>query len=424
VMDAIEIRRVTEEEWPAVLDIAGVTFGEEYTEEDKTAFKLCFPFDRSLGAFDQGRLVATTAVLPLRLTVPGGGSVPMGGLSWVGTLPTHRRQGIFRMLMQGQFSAMREYGEIVSGLGASEGAIYTRYGYGCATSAVSFEVERAHSEFAHEGGRAPAEDTTPARSGRLTLLGAQEAATELPSLYERLRAAQPGTTDRPDWFWRARLVDSAHDRGEASRLYHVKHENGAGVADGYASYRLRENWANETPMLELKVVELLAADLPAYRALWRYLLDTDLTRTTSCSRGRADEPLRWLLAEPRRFHVSALYDCLWLRLLDPRRALAARTYRCAGRLVLQIADPFPVPSLLNLGLQVDEAYRPGAVCDDTAEAPDLALSMSSLGAVYLGGTTFAGLAAAGHVRELRAGAVDEADAMFSATIAPFCCTDF
>jgi predicted acetyltransferase len=413
-VNGIDMRRVTEDEWPAVLDNARVTFGEEYTDEDVTSFRLAFPFERSLGAFERGRLVGVTAVLPFALTVPGGASVSMGGLSWVGVLPTHRRRGILRALVRDQFDDMLKRGEIVSGLGASEGTIYGRYGYGPATSAISFQVERPYSQFLSQADQA----------GRMSLLGLGEAAAELPELYERLRLLQPGSTDRPGWWWQAYLVDPPHDREGASRLYHVKYDNAAGIADGYAAYRLREKWVGEIASLEVKVVELLAADRPAYEALWRYLLDTDLSRTISCYRAHVDEPLRWLLADPRNFNVTALYDNLWLRLLDAPRALAARAYRDPGRLVLEIADPFPCPRTLNLELHVDRVGEPGAGCRETTASPDLALGMDALAMAYLGGASFANLAAAGRIRELRPGAVALADAMFCSTIAPFCCTDF
>ena len=44
--------------------------------------------------------------------------------------------------------------------------------------------------------------------------------------------------------------------------------------------------------------------------------------------------------------------------------------------------------------------------------------------VYLGGVSFATLAAAGRVRELTPGAVDRADLMFASGIAPYCGTEF
>ena len=57
---------------------------------------------------------------------------------------------------------------------------------------------------------------------------------------------------------------------------------------------------------------------------------------------------------------------------------------------------------------------PRCVEKTTAEA-DLACDVASLGCVYLGGFTFAQLARSLRVKELRAGAIARADAMFHAT---------
>ena len=87
-------------------------------------------------------MVATSAVYTQELTIPGGAALSMGGVTWIATLPTHRRRGLLRRLMVAMSADMVERGEVLSGLGASEGNIYGRFGYGPATSIVSFSVER------------------------------------------------------------------------------------------------------------------------------------------------------------------------------------------------------------------------------------------------------------------------------------------
>jgi predicted acetyltransferase len=54
-----------------------------------------------------------------------------------------------------------------------------------------------------------------------------------------------------------------------------------------------------------------------------------------------------------------------------------------------------------------------------AEA-DLALDVSGLGTVYLGGFSFADLARAARLEELRPGGVERADALFRTDRAPWC----
>ena len=58
--------------------------------------------------------------------------MPAAGVTLVGVLPTHRRQGVLTRLMRAQLDDVRERGEPVAFLWASEGAIYGRFGYGMA----------------------------------------------------------------------------------------------------------------------------------------------------------------------------------------------------------------------------------------------------------------------------------------------------
>jgi len=423
-MDGIEIRPIREDEFPAILALVCVAFGEGATEEDAKAYRAGFPFDRSLCAFEEGRLVASSGVLSMELTLPGGSVVPMGGVTWIATLPTHRRRGLLRRLMAAQITDMTARGEILSGLGASEANIYGRFGYGPATHFASFGVERAFAAFTDP------QDTGAV--GRIRLLGTDEAASQLPPVYESLRLRQPGAVGRTPGMWAEYLGDAPSAREGAGAMHHCVHETIPGVPDGYVSYRVKNDWKGETPANEVQVVELQAADRHVYRALWGFLLDMDLCQTITCWRGRVDEPLRWLLADRRRFKVDAVADFLWLRLLDVPRALAARTYEVPGELVLEVTDPFPTLRRTCYLLRAESGAEPAtgpephtvAECTLTTRAPDLTLTMDMLGAVYLGGVSFATLAAAGKLRELTPGAVKLADRMFSSLPAPYCVVEF
>jgi predicted acetyltransferase len=207
-------------------------------------------------------------------------------------------------------------------------------------------------------------------------------------------------------------------------MYHAAHESETGGVDGYVSYRLNAEWTGDIAMNRLAVVELLATDPSSYKALWHYVLETDLVKTVTCWRARVDEPLRWMLADPRWFEVRGLSDSLWVGLLDVPRALSARAYGIRGELVLQVHSAFPQATTQRYGLQAGETDAPGAVCEITTRTADLALGISELGAAYLGGVTFTALAAAGRIQEMTPGAIERADAMFRTPAAPFCSTDF
>ncbi len=411
----MEIRAPREDEFHEVVALANIAFGEEATVQDESAFRRAFPFDRALCAFDAGRMVGSLAVLSLELTLPGRTALPAGGATWGATLPTHRRRGILRSLFEAQLNDMMYRGDPLSVLLASEATLYRRYGYGPATSLMSFSIERAYARLAGQTKDSPPQG--------ITLVAGVEAAGRLPGIYEALRLEQPGAVSRSPGWWASYLWDPLMERQGATGMYHAVHTGRNGAADGYVTYRIREQWTASTATGEVQIIELVAGDREAYRALWEFVLGTDLCQTISCWRGRVDEPLRWLLADPRRLTVNAVADDLYVRLLDIPRALAAREYTTPGELVLEVSEPFPVARTGRFLLKAG-GIGEGSECRPTDRAPDLSLNVDTLGAAYLGGVSFAILAAAGHVAVADRRALAVADAMFSAGIAPYCSTMF
>ena len=96
---------------------------------------------RTWAAFDDGRVVACLRSFPTEVTVPGGTQVPAAALAGVGVLPTHRRRGLLRRLVDAEHAAMRERGEPIGLLNASEYPIYGRFGYGMACRQATWRVE-------------------------------------------------------------------------------------------------------------------------------------------------------------------------------------------------------------------------------------------------------------------------------------------
>ena len=104
-------------------------------------------------------------------------------------------------------------------------------------------------------------------------------------------------------------------------------------------------------------------------------------------------------------------------------ALAGRTYRGPGSLVLDVTDEFRPSNAGRWQLTVDGPGARGVVSRTTAE-PDLALDISALAATYLGAFRFAELAQAARVRECRPGAIAAADDLFAVTVSPWNSTPF
>ncbi len=130
--------------------------------------------------------------------------------------------------------------------------------------------------------------------------------------------------------------------------------------------------------------------------------------------------LAWLLVDARMITQRNRTDLQWVRVLDPVTALAGRRYLASGRVVLEIDDPLGHAH----GRFALEGGPDGAACTPTTEPADLALTVSTLSAAYLGGHPLGVLARAGRVDEHRTGALATADAMFRSPVAPWSITHF
>ena len=409
-----EIRPVTEAEFDDFARCDAHAFGHEMNPAAKDRQRTWLELDRTQAAFERGRVVGTSAVVTSELTVPGPAVVPMAAVTWVSVLPTHRRRGLLTAMMGRLLADARERREPVAALLASESVIYGRFGFGLATTSASYELDLRHAAFA----RPAAEDP-----GRLRVVDVAEAEAIAPDVFDRYRRTQPGEIHRKDTWWRGVFDDPEDDRDGASRRFWVAHEAAEGGGyDGYASYRYRQQW-NGVADHTVEVQELIALDPATRLALLRYCCDLDLVGRIKLPFFPLAEPLRWALADPRRLKATAMNDVLWVRLLDVPAALAARRYATPGRVVLDLADATLPDNAGRYELVVDPDGA--AECRRTTDAEaDLALGGADLGAAYLGGVSFTTLAAAGRVRELRAGALARASATFLTDPPPYCDTDF
>ncbi len=100
------------EEFAAALGAIGHYFGG-WPADDATVerFSSNLPLDRIFGAWDGDRLMGGAGAFAFELTVPGG-TVPCGGVTVVGVLPTHRRRGVLTAMMREQLDDLRRRGVI------------------------------------------------------------------------------------------------------------------------------------------------------------------------------------------------------------------------------------------------------------------------------------------------------------------------
>lgn len=358
---------------------------------------------RPHAAIVDGKVVGATAMLSLEVTVPGLNVVPMGGVTATGVIATHRRRGLLRAMMQAMFDDARERGEAIAELSASEGSIYGRFGFSPATTRTRWEIERADARLIEAGPEA----------GGLELVDAAVAREVWPTIFDRVRRTRIGEISTRPGRWSG-LSDEAD--GANGPLRYVVHRDAAGAVDGIANYRLP--WSSDPGGVGVLVVEgLEALTDEAYRSLWALLLDFDLTRRVVAPARPADEPLRWMLRNPRAMRVTRQSDNLWVRLLDVRRALEARAYETKGTLTIGIDSDEMCPG--NVGTWMIDVGPDGASCTRIDRDPDLTIDIQALGTLYLGGMSAHLLASAGRIRPLRIGAVRELSRMFRTDPEPF-----
>jgi predicted acetyltransferase len=424
-----EIRGIRPDEYLHFWNSIHIPFGERPSDRSFEVWRSASEFDRALAvidSLDSNRMVATAGAYSVELTVPGGALIPAAGVTWVGVLPTHRRQGLLTALMRRQLDDVAARGEPLAILTASESAIYARFGYGPATLAAIWEIERQHAAFSSRTPASPGGKAASAPApGRVRLMEHEEALGVLPDLYERVRRLQPGAISRSPGYWAATLDGPYETNSGFGPRFYVSYISAAGEVDGASHYRIKPNWDQGFPASTVEVNEILAVSPAAYSELWQYLLSLDLSHTIRVVRRPVDEPVRWLLADPRRLRLSRLTDDLWIRLLDVEAALGARGYRTHDRLSFDVADGLR-PQVA--GRYLLEAGPEGAECRrisaDAGSHADLTLDISDLGSTYLGGVSFSTLAWAGRVIEATPGALARADLLFSTDRTPYCGTPF
>ena len=390
----LEMRTVTTDEFVQWLRAEARAHGNRLND-DPEALRPHFDLDRSIAIFDQGNIVGGAHSHRVEMSIPGGSAVT-AGVANVAVEPTHTRQGLMTRMMHHQIEDIHQRGEPLAALFATESIIYGRFGYGIGSTHERWVIERQHNGYArpYESG------------GRIVFVDPVDITKELPEVFRRSTIDRPGVFQRPLHHWERDSQAPEHKQGGPGGLFYAAYENG-GTLDGYVTYRITGT--------TLVVNELMAATKEANAALWRFCFDVDRITSTEALKRPVDDPLPWMLADPRRLQRSTR-DGLWVRLIDVRTSLELRRYMLSGHLVLEITDHL---CPWNDGRFELEGAFEGATCYTSNSSPDLALSVSSLASAYMGAVSFSALSQAGLVDERTPGALLRADQMFAVQYQPW-----
>ncbi|MFG2995420.1 GNAT family N-acetyltransferase [Streptomyces sp. NPDC048340] len=396
----VDIREVPEADIDRALELAYLVFHHRPEKEARERHRAMLRTCTRIGAYDADALVGFMAAHDFRLSVPGA-DLSCPGVTFVSVAPTHRRRGVLTGLMGELLRGAGAAGSPVAALWASEAAIYGRFGYGSATQGVTVEIDST---------RPLALRIDPDRRP-LRLVDPEDALAVIGPYHEAARSVRAGrpTRDAERWTetWLCEQDEEDEELsppriialGEPGRpiagyaLYRTKPESGSGTGPGHTPGLVR--------------VEELEADTPhVAAALWECLASLDLTGTVRAWGRPADDPLLHFAADRDQVRVTGAYPALWLRLVDVRAALIARSWAAPVELVLELTD---VRLPANAGRHRLKAGPHGAVYEPAGQSPDLSLDVRELAACYLGGTRAADLVAAGLVAEHTPGAAAALD---------------
>jgi predicted acetyltransferase len=350
---------------------------EEFNRVVKTAFAsppertVEMPVERTLCAFVDGKLATSYAVWPLTMQFIDV-SVPVAGVTMVGTLPIYRRRGYLRKITEVHFKLLHERGEpSIAALNASMAAIYQRYGYAVVSTRHAYNVEPSALKFSH----------ALAITGDFQEIDEKKHSLLL-DLYHRFLAQKVG------YLHRSGALEVAPGAPltpltfpPSSGLMTIVVYREAGEPLGYVIYSVeRDERPGRVMGQRLVIRDLVWLTPSAYRAIWGYLANMDLVREISWGRVPPDDPLPHLLLEPRMLNMTS-GDGLMARIVDVERALPRRRYSEEGALSFEIIDEL---CPWNSGRWRMETSDAGTGIRRTTEEPQLVMPVSTLAMLIFG----------------------------------------
>ena len=360
-------------------------------------------------AWVDGKLATTLGTIPFTVRL-NGAPVSMGGVTAVGTLPQHRRNGLLRQVMRQALETMRDRGQACAILWASMGAIYQRFGYGLAASQVGYSFDPRYAAFASPG----------AVSGSVELLSKEDGFPVAKQLYIEYATPRNLMLHRSTYLWDEHTL-RPHKKGIPVHI--AVYRDASGTPRGYMVYSVTEDSFPEPgPNQVMRVKDFVVLDMDAYRGLWEYILRHDLMgRVRMPNAVPEDDPAPDLLLEPRMLNRTTM-DAIWMRVVDVERALPGRPYGEPGELTFAITGDDLCP--WNNATYLLETDGATSTIRRTDRIPALTMPVNSLASLLSGHRSATRLSRAGLLESADTTALRTADGLFRTEYAPFCPNDF
>ena len=392
---AIEIRVPAYDEWPAVCHADARAFGVWISPEEVEDRRRMHELDRFRVAFEKGKIVGVAGSYAMQVTMPGGATVPMGGLTWVSTAATHRRQGLMRRVVGAVHDDVDARGEPLASLFAAEGGIYERLGYGISTRVALNSIEPRLARM---------RDAARSARGTVEYLEGDEIVPVVSAIWARFRRRRAGECERSSAAQVYLFDQRKKESGTQSPAVYLGHR------DGYAVYRVEERWNDGHPSHVLHLLELAAVTPQAHAALWQTLLGIDLVGEIRTFNLAPDDPLPFLLENPRALRTREVNDGVWVNVRDIATSFGARTYRTTDRIVVEVDGQ---------RWAIDGGPE-GASCTPVKTRADLVTSHAWFSSLLYGGLLPSALVAGRRMTARNAAVLARADLFFTTSLAPHC----
>lgn len=400
--------------------------------------------DATWGAFAGGMAVSQLYAHPWQL---GGTNAACGvaAVSGVGTLPEFRRLGLLRTMMAMLFRDMQAKRQPIAALGATQAAIYQRYGYAQAVRDVrSYSIDTIDIAFV---------DGDPGGCIVTRRNVDDELKEIMRPLYEQYidgRCCAVGWDGAPGGDWSSPHNKLFFDVPDALREKFASEISGSlnaavatnelGEPRGYCIYKLESGWgggsstpAHPTRNQKINVSQLIWADTDAYRSMLSFFARHDLVGEVNLRSLPSDDPAPTMLLEPRLLRTK-VHEGSWWRIVDVIGALQSRPYDIYSSLLKQ----FGVAATLCLEVSDDERLAPWNIgtfllkvdCDGSATVsklergsgttPEVSVGIGALTLLWAGTSSARELSTWQQLTAVDDAVLTKADMMFATRRAPVC----
>lgn len=403
----IEIRPCTDgNELEELRRIAAYVFASEDGMEEEVGG---LQADWTVCAFVNGRMASTLGMWPFTVRLDGS-PVPMAGVTLVGTLPNYRRRGLLRQTMRRAFTVMRDRRQPLAILWASMGAIYQRFGYGLASTGVTYRFDPRMASLASRPQDIP---------GRIDLLSPTDAYPIIKPVFIEWASPRNLIIHRSAELWR---ISTFRPPRKGLPVHVAVYRDETGAPRGYAVYTtMAVDHAPDEGEQEVQVTELIALTPNAWVALWEFLRAHDLARRIHFRSVPPDDPAPELLLEPRVLNRRT-QDAIWMRVVDVPAALEARPFGASGRLTISIPRDELCP--WNEGTWRLETDGQRAEVRRVDADPDIVAEPAVLASLLAGHRSATYQKRAGRLQARDEATIRLVDDLFRTSYEPFCPNGF